>query len=146
MAHLVFTIYCKDTKIMLLLSRSENSLYLQKFLVMKKVVYTLFKMLIFLLLLFAFMRVVFLANYWHLVKIESIPYVKILESFWRALPLDIATSCYLLFLPAVVMMIGITINKDMSFRFLRYYFYLVIAVYILIVMGEIGIYGEWRTK
>lgn len=146
MTHLVFTIYCKDTKIMLLLSRSENSLYLQKFLVMKKVVYTLFKMLIFLLLLFAFMRVVFLANYWHLVKIESIPYVKILESFWRALPLDIAASCYLLILPAVVMMIGVTINKDMSFKFLRYYFYLVIAVYILIVMGEMGIYGEWRTK
>lgn len=113
---------------------------------MKKYVVYLVKILIFLIVLFAAMRVVFLANYWELVKIDDVPFVEILKVFFKSLHLDIATACFLIPVPALVMFVCVCFNKNISYRWMRWYFYIVIAVYVLIVMGEIGIYGEWRTK
>jgi len=113
---------------------------------MKKYAIYLVKILIFLIVLFAAMRIVFIANYWELIDIDDVPFVEIIKSFFKALPLDIATACFLIPVPALVMFICICFNKNISYRWMRWYFYIVIAVYILIVMGEIGIYGEWRTK
>lgn len=113
---------------------------------MKKYVIYLIKLLIFLLVMFATMRVVFIVNYWHLVNVDMVPFTEIIKGFFHALPLDIATACYIIPIPAIVMFICFCFNKNISYRWMRWYFYIVIAVYILIVMGEIGIYGEWGTK
>lgn len=113
---------------------------------MKKYVIYLVKILIFLLVLFAAMRIVFIVNYWHLVTVDMVPFVEIIKSFFKALPLDIATACFILPIPALVMFVCACINKNISYRWMRWYFYIIIALYILTVMGEIGIYGEWGTK
>ena len=113
---------------------------------MKKYVIYLVKVLIFLLFLFAFMRVVFIGSYWHLVNVEDVPYAEIIKGFIKAIPLDIATSCFIMLLPSIVLFVGVTINKNFDYRWVRWYFYFIISLYILTVMGEIGIYGEWRTK
>ena len=113
---------------------------------MKKYVIYLVKLLIFLLIMFASMRVVFIVNYWHLVNVDMVPFTEIIKGFFHALPLDIATACYIMALPALAMFILVCINKNVSYRWVRWYFYIIIAAYILTVMGEIGIYGEWGTK
>ena len=70
---------------------------------MKKLLFTLLKMLVFLLVLFATMRVVFLVKYWTLVKLGEISTAEILKGFWSALPLDISTACFILALPVIYM-------------------------------------------
>ena len=121
-------------------------LFLQKFTLMKRYFIYLLKMLAFLLVMFAIMRIIFLANYWPLVKADMVPFVDIVRSAYKALPLDIASACYIMPLPALAMFILMCFNKNTSYRWVRWYFYVVIAIYVLIVMGEIGIYGEWGTK
>ncbi len=113
---------------------------------MKKFWITLFKMLILLLLLFATMRAIFLIKYWSLVTLGGVPLGVMLKGFWSALPLDIATACFMLALPVIYMFVSLLIDKDTLFAPLRWYFYLIVAVYNLAAFGDIGIYGEWRTK
>lgn len=113
---------------------------------MKKYIITLLKVLIFLIIMFESMRVVFAFYYWQLIDVEQIPYTEVLKSFVKSFPLDIATACYIMVLPAVAMFVGVCINGNTKFKWMRWYFYIIIAVYILIVMGEMGVYGEWRTK
>ena len=113
---------------------------------MKKLLFTLLKMLLFLLVLFATIRIVFLVKYWPLVRIEEIPFTEILKGFWSALTLDISTACFILALPVICMFISLAVDKETLFAPLRWYFYLMVAVYNLVAFGDIGIYGEWRTK
>lgn len=113
---------------------------------MRRYVFYLVKVLILMLLLFTVMRIVFIVNYWHLVTVDQVPFLEIIRGLFKALPIDIATVCYILPLPALVMFVITCFNKNANYRWVRWYFYLVIAAYILTVMGEIGIYGEWGTK
>ena len=113
---------------------------------MRKYVVYLVKVLIFLMVLFAGMRIVFIVNYWNLVNHDMVPFIEVLRGFVKAWPLDIATACFIMPFPALVMFILTCFDRDISYRWVRWYFYLVISLYILAVMGEIGIYGEWRTK
>lgn len=113
---------------------------------MKKVWLTLARMFIFLLVLFTVMRIIFLVNYWSLVSLGEIPIKEIIKGFGAALPLDIATACFMLAIPVIYIFITIAINKNTLFAPLRWYFYLLIAIYNLTAFGETGIYGEWRTK
>ncbi|MBO5853522.1 MAG: hypothetical protein J6Q61_02165, partial [Bacteroidales bacterium] len=113
---------------------------------MKKLLFTLLKMLVFLLVLFASMRIVFVIKYWSLITLGEIPFAEIMKGFMAALPLDIATASFMMALPAIYMFMSYAIDKDTLFAPLRWYFYLIIAVYNLTAFGDIGIYGEWRTK
>ena len=113
---------------------------------MKRYVIYLVKILVFMLLLFTTMRIVFIMNYWHLVSVDKVPFLEIIRGFFKALPLDIASACYIMPFPALVMFILTCFNKNTSYRWVRWYFYAIIAAYVLAVMGEIGIYGEWGTK
>jgi phosphoglycerol transferase MdoB-like AlkP superfamily enzyme len=113
---------------------------------MKKLLFTLLKMMVFLLVLFASMRFVFVMKYWSLVAVDEIPFGEIMKGFWSALPLDIATASFMLALPAIYMFVSYAIDKETLFAPLRWYFYLMVAVYNLAAFGDIGIYGEWRTK
>lgn len=119
---------------------------MQKFVSMKKYIIYLVKILIFMLVMFAAMRIVFIANYWHLVMMDMVPFVEIIRGFYKAIPLDIATACYIMSVPAIVAFVGMCFNRNFNYRWIRWYFYIVITLYILAVMGEIGIYGEWGTK
>ena len=113
---------------------------------MKKLLFTLLKMMGFLLVLFALMRMIFVIKYWSLITVDEIPFMEIMKGFWSALPLDIATASFMLALPAIYMFVSYAIDKETLFAPLRWYFYLMVAVYNLAAFGDIGIYGEWRTK
>ena len=55
---------------------------MQKFVSMKKYIIYLVKILIFMLVMFAAMRIVFIANYWHLVMMDMVPFVEIIRGFY----------------------------------------------------------------
>ena len=103
---------------------------------MRKYVVYLVKVLIFLMVLFAGMRIVFIVNYWNLVNHDMVPFIEVLRGFVKAWPLDIATACFIMPFPALVMFILTCFDRDISYRWVRWYFYLVISLYILAVMGE----------
>ena len=52
----------------------------------------------------------------------------------------------MLALPVIYIFVSYAIDKETLFSPLRWYFYLMVAVYNLTAFGDIGIYGEWRTK
>ena len=101
---------------------------------MKRYVIYLIKILVFMLLLFTTMRIVFIMNYWHLVSVDKVPFLEIIRGFFKALPLDIASACYIMPFPALVMFILTCLNKNTSYRWVRWYFYAIIAAYVLAVM------------
>ena len=103
---------------------------------MKKYVIYLVKILVFMLIMFAAMRIVFIANYWHLVTMDMVPFIEIIRGFYKAIPLDIATACYIMTLPAIVLFAGICFNRNFNYRWLRWYFFIIIALYVLAVMGR----------
>ncbi len=113
---------------------------------MKKIWITLLKMLVLFMLLFITMRIVFLIRYWNLVTFSEIPFAEILKGFWRAIPLDISSACFMLVIPAIYMFVSFAVNKDTLFASLRWFVYVLIAGFNMIAIGDIGIYGEWRTK
>ena len=55
---------------------------------MKKYVIYLVKILVFLLVMFATMRIVFIVNYWHLVNVDMVPFTEILKGFFIGLSID----------------------------------------------------------
>lgn len=113
---------------------------------MSKVFVSLLKTMALFMLMFLVLRVFFLVNYLSIISIEDIPFSELLRIFWYDIPLDISTACYLLALPALVFGLMSAFGRLRWARWLRWYFLLVIALYVVVVMGEIGIYGEWKTK
>ena len=67
-------------------------------------------------------------------------------SFWHAIPLDISTAGYILVFPFLILILQSFIRS----RWLNYinltYTFLLLLLYVLITVGELGIYEEWKTK
>jgi phosphoglycerol transferase MdoB-like AlkP superfamily enzyme len=96
--------------------------------------------------MFAVSRAVFFVYYSGVLKIENIELSEVFASFWYAIPLDVATACYILIFPFIIL----CIQTYYSPKWLNYtnmgYTFLVLMAYILITTAEIGIYEEWKTK
>lgn len=113
---------------------------------MKKIILPLIKLLIFWLLFFAVMRIFFMISYYYLLKAEEIPFLTILGVFPNSIYLDVATACYLMVFPSIILIVAAFANNQKINCVLKPYHLIVIAIYVLIVMGETGLYGEWKTK
>lgn len=98
------------------------------------------------MLVFAVSRAIFFVYYSGILKIENIELSEVFASFWHALPLDVATACYLLIVPLLIL----TIQSFFNSRWLNYanlvYTLIVLFAYVTITTSEIGIYDEWKTK
>lgn len=104
----------------------------------------LLRLFIFLLIVFAISRILFLL-YFHA---ELHPHVLSLipATLFNALPLDISTACYLLFVPAILLFSTFFWSKKSLWHILTFYMYLVAVLYIFGGIGEIGVYREMRIK
>ncbi len=113
---------------------------------MKRILSNLLMQFVFWLVAFAIGRVVFMTYYAGLVADEHAGFWHVLAAFWHALPLDIATACYILFIPFLVLVIqSLWSPKWLNWIHLSYTF-LIILIYALIIGAENGVYYEWRTK
>ncbi len=96
--------------------------------------------------MFLISRAGFFIYYSQFLKVDNIPIGEVFQSFWYAIPLDIATACYLLVVPLLILVI----QSVWSNRWLNYisliYSVMMITLYFTITTGELGIYEEWKTK
>lgn len=101
---------------------------------------------VFWLLFFALNRAVFLIFYHHLIALEGPPFGEILSGFWHALRLDISTASYILIIPFILLAFKLFSRRRFPDVLNRIYTLVIILAYGLICAGELGTYGEWKTK
>ena len=104
----------------------------------------LIRLSVLLLLVFAISRVVFLASGSASLHTESL--VAILSSFYHGLKTDIATVCYILFLPAFIGAIEGILRSDFLCHLRRWYIRLILLCNAIVTAAEPGLYQEWGTK
>lgn len=110
----------------------------------KDIVKSFAKQIIFWLLLFTLGRIVFLIFYSGLLK--GIDFISIIALFWHALRLDISAICFITFLPFLLLSIYLFSGKKILLKITKVYHYILIILYSLITTSETGIYGDWLTK
>lgn len=113
---------------------------------MKKIIASLFRQLGFWMLFFLILRTVFLLYNIKLIANEGIRFSEAIASYWYALPLDLATSCYLLIFPFLILAVQCIYSPDWLNRLNRIYTFLALLVFSLLATAELGIYPEWKTK
>lgn len=104
----------------------------------------LLRLSLLLLLVFAMSRVVFLVGAVPTLHAES--FGTVLSSFYHGLKTDVATVCYLLFLPALLVAIESLIRSRFLYHIRRWYVRLILLVNAIITSAEPGLYHEWGTK
>jgi phosphoglycerol transferase MdoB-like AlkP superfamily enzyme len=113
---------------------------------MRKIVLSFLRQLAFWVLFFNLTRLIFIIYYLNIIIVEKIRYTEVLGVFWNSLKLDLATACYIMVLPFLIL----AVQSVWSPRWLNYinkvYTSIIIAGYSLIAAGEMGIYAEWKTK
>ena len=113
---------------------------------MRKIVLSLLRQLAFWILFYNVTRLIFILYYVKIILAEKILLAEILGVFWYSLKLDLATTCYFLIVPFLLL----TIQSLWSPKWLNWinkvYASFLIIVYSLSVAGEMGIYAEWKTK
>lgn len=104
------------------------------------------KLLIFWFLFFTALRAVFFIYYRHLLINDMITTSEIAMSFLNAFRLDLSTACYLMLFPLILQSIAAFNQRIRIEKAELLYGSLVITLYSLIAAGELGLYGEWKTK
>lgn len=115
-------------------------------LIMKKILKALLNQLIFWLLFFNITRLIFILYYLKIILVEKISFLETLGVFWHSLKLDLATTCYILVFPFLLLVIQSIWSPKWMNLINKVYTGFVIGVYSLSAAGEMGIYAEWKTK
>ncbi|MFZ4564779.1 MAG: hypothetical protein ACOYNU_15480, partial [Bacteroidales bacterium] len=113
---------------------------------MKKILKALLNQLIFWLLFFNITRLIFILYYLKIILVEKISFLETLGVFWHSLKLDLATTCYILVFPFLLLVIQSIWSPKWMNLINKVYTGFVIGVYSLSAAGEMGIYAEWKTK
>jgi len=98
------------------------------------------------MLFFAFTRLVFVLYNVGLLRVEGIHFTEVLATFWHALHLDIATACYFLIVPFILLIVQSLYSPTWINKLNTIYTFVGIALYSLLTVVELGIYPEWKTK
>ena len=113
---------------------------------MKQIIKSYLRQFLFWMLFFALMRLVFLLYYLPLVRVSGAGFWETAAGFLHALKLDTATAAYLMMIPMILLTIRSVWPKKILDRLNKIYTAIMIFLYTLITMGEIGLYEEWKTK
>ena len=113
---------------------------------MKKIILSFLYQVLFWLLFFNLTRLVFLLYYVNVLRLEHIPFPEVLEVFWYSMKLDLATTCYILIFPFFISVFQCFLKFRWLNRVNQIYTGLVIFLYSLTTVAEMGIYAEWKTK
>lgn len=113
---------------------------------MKHIIFSLFKQLFFWLLFFAVNRFIFLMSYTTIISEQHISISEIINGFYHAMNLDLATASYLLIIPLLLSLIESVYSISLWKKINRIYTVLILVIYNLIAATEIGVYAEWKTK
>lgn len=101
---------------------------------------------LFWLLLFNIPRICFLFYYSKLLTIEGVKFSEMIGVFPHAFRLDMATVCYLLVIPFILSIIQSIRPSKVTAIIQLCYSTILIFLYSLLAVAEIGVYAEWKTK
>lgn len=113
---------------------------------MFRIIASFFKQILFWVLFFALGRLIFLIYYSHEVAANSNNFTEIIASFYHGFKLDLATSCYFMMFPMLLHIVMFFYSPKWIHKTNQIYHSILIIVYSLFVVGELGIYAEWRSK
>lgn len=113
---------------------------------MKKLIASAVLQYLFLMIFFLILRALFLLYHVRLISAEHITLCETLMSFWHALRLDTATAAYLLIFPVFILFLQGLFGLKFLNRVNRVYIFLVILLWSLITVGELGVFSEWKFK
>ncbi len=113
---------------------------------MKHIISSLLRQFLFWMLLFALSRLIFLVYNLNLLKVEGILFSEAIASFWHALHLDLATAAYFMMIPFVLLLIQSFYSPKWMNRINRVYVFTSLFLFCLLIVTELGIYPEWKTK
>lgn len=98
------------------------------------------------MVVFALERTIFLVFYHALLTADKISTGALFSVYGHALKLDISTASYLLLFPFLMEVLANAFNTSFFRKVGNVFNYLVLSAYLMITAGEIGLYGEWKTK
>ena len=113
---------------------------------MKQIIYAFFRQILFWMLYFALARTVFIVYNINLIRVEGVNIQEVFASYWHALHLDFATTCYFMFFPLLLILVQTVYQHRILGKINRVYTFLALLLYSLLVSVELGIYPEWKTK
>lgn len=111
-----------------------------------KLVLNLLKQLLFWVLYFSFVRIFYLLYNLSELRIDSIGFWESMASFIYGFRLDLATACYLILIPFLIILIQSFFKTKFLRLALNIYSAIILAVYTMLITTEMGIYQEWKTK
>lgn len=96
------------------------------------------------ILMFVTQKVVFML--FNMSMADGAPFLSCMASLWHGLRLDIATTCYLLLLPTLVLLISYFLKRFPLRKVLMPYYILVAIVLSLIFVADTILYSFWGAK
>lgn len=113
---------------------------------MNQFIRNLLGQLFFWLVLFAVERTLFLIWYAKSIAREAIPFSDVLKVYMYGFKLDLSTVGYILIIPVILLSIKLFLNYKWIDKLNTIYSGLVIIIYCIVSVSEIGLYEEWNTK
>jgi phosphoglycerol transferase MdoB-like AlkP superfamily enzyme len=113
---------------------------------MRKIVLSLLRQLAFWILYFNFARLVFILYYLNILVVEKIKLTEIIGVFFYSFKLDLATACYFMVLPFLVLALQTVWSPRWLDWLIKIYHSFLVIAYSVTAAGEMGIYAEWKTK
>lgn len=113
---------------------------------MKQLLLSLARQIIFWLIFFALARTIFMVYHFQLLANEDISIYDTLGAYWYSLKLDLATACYVIFIPFLILLVQSFYSPAWLNIVNKIYSAIIIFIYSIITTAELGIYAEWKTK
>lgn len=112
---------------------------------MKRVIILTLQLLIFWMVFFAIQQTLFLL-YNH-AELKNVPFRQVMLSYYYALGMNISTACYLMALPAVILIAAIFIKKKSGLISTIHTINIILIIgYLIIALSDIGLYSVWGSK
>ena len=111
-----------------------------------KILSSLIKQLVFWLLYFVIIRIIYLLYNLNFVLVEEVNFWEVISSFYYALNLDIATACYILLIPFIILVVQSFYSPSWINNINKIYTLIILILFSLITTAELGVYEEWKTK
>ncbi len=113
---------------------------------MLKLLKSLLKQLLFWITFFALLRLIYLIYNFRELQIEQVSIIEAISVFWYGLKLDLATACYLIIIPFILVLLQAVYSRPWLGLVNKIYTGIFIFFYALLITAELGIYEEWKTK
>jgi len=113
---------------------------------MIKLIKSLLRQLLYWILFFAFARTIYLIFNIGELTGDKIPLWDTLGGYWYGLKLDVATACYFLIIPLLIVLVQSVYSANWLNKVNRIYSTVIVILFTLITITELGIYPEWNTK